>query len=76
MISQDQSIILKKFPLFSDLSDEEYHELNVSDNYKEAKKGEYIYFEAYEHKNIYFLKTGRSGWVGWMKREIKSLKTF
>lgn len=58
MIPPDHSIILKKFPLFSDLTDEEYHELNVSDNYKEAKKGEYIYFEAYEHKNIYFLKSG------------------
>ena len=58
MIPSDHSIILRKFPLFSDLTDEEYHELNVSDNYKEVKKGEYIYFEAYEHKNIYFLKTG------------------
>ncbi|HSZ34340.1 MAG TPA: Crp/Fnr family transcriptional regulator [Puia sp.] len=54
----DSSIILRKFPLFSDLSDEEYHELNVSDNYKEAKKGEFIYFEAYQHQNIYFLKSG------------------
>jgi CRP/FNR family transcriptional regulator, cyclic AMP receptor protein len=54
----DQTIILRKYPLFSDLSEEEYHELNVSDNYKEAKKGEYIYFEAYQHQNIYFLKTG------------------
>jgi CRP/FNR family transcriptional regulator, cyclic AMP receptor protein len=58
MAPSDHSIILRKYPLFSDLTDEEYHELNVSDNYKEVKKGEYIYFEAYEHKNIYFLKTG------------------
>jgi CRP/FNR family cyclic AMP-dependent transcriptional regulator len=58
MSQPDHAVILKKYPLFSDLTDEEYHELHVSDNYKEAKKGEYIYFEAYEHKNIYFLKTG------------------
>jgi len=58
MIMSDQSIILKKFPLFSDLTDEEYLELNVSDHYKEVKKEEYIYFEAYQHQNIYFLKTG------------------
>ncbi len=58
MSKPDHAVILKKYPLFSDLTDEEYHELHVSDNYKEAKKGEYIYFEAYEHKNIYFLKTG------------------
>jgi CRP/FNR family transcriptional regulator len=65
MIQSDNAIILKKYPLFSDLTDEEYHELNVSDNYKEARKDEYIYFEAYEHKNIYFLKTGliRVGYV-------------
>jgi len=58
MHPSDNAVILKKFPLFSDLSDEEYHELNVSNNYKEARKGEYIYFEAYQHQNIYFLKTG------------------
>ena len=65
MIHSDNAIILKRYPLFSDLTDEEYHELNVSDNYKEAGKDEYIYFEAYEHKNIYFLKTGliRVGWL-------------
>jgi CRP/FNR family transcriptional regulator len=58
MSPSDHAIVLRKYPLFSDLTDEEYHELNVSDNYKVVKKGEYIYFEAYEHKNIYFLKTG------------------
>jgi CRP/FNR family transcriptional regulator, cyclic AMP receptor protein len=58
MVIPDKSLILKKFPLFSDLSDEEYLELDVSDNYKEVKKDEYIYFEAYQHQNIYFLKTG------------------
>jgi len=58
MNTHDQSIILKKYPLFSDLSDEEYLELDVADNYKEVKKGEFVYFEAYQHQNIYFLKTG------------------
>jgi CRP/FNR family transcriptional regulator, cyclic AMP receptor protein len=58
MNSSDHAVILRKYPLFSDLTDEEYHELNVSDNYKEARRGEYIYFEAYQHQNIYFLKTG------------------
>jgi CRP/FNR family transcriptional regulator, cyclic AMP receptor protein len=58
MLLSDQSLILKKFSLFSDLSDEEYLQLDVSDNYKEAKKDSYIYFEAYQHQNIYFIKTG------------------
>ncbi len=55
----DRSFILKKYSLFTDLTDEEYLQLDVSDNYKEAKKGEYIYFEAYQHQNIYFIKTGK-----------------
>ena len=58
MSPSDNTVILRKYPLFSDLTDEEYHELNVSRNYKQAGKGEYIYFEAYQHQNIYFLKTG------------------
>jgi len=58
MAQSDKAVILRKYPLFTDLTDEEYHELNVSNNYKEARKDEYIYFEAYQHQNIYFLKTG------------------
>jgi len=54
----DHSFILKRFPLFSDLTDEEYLGLDVRDNFKEFKKGAYIYFEAYHHQNIYFIKTG------------------
>jgi len=54
----DHSFILKKFSLFADLSDEEYLEQDVRDKFKEFKKGAYIYFEAYNHQNIYFIKTG------------------
>jgi CRP/FNR family cyclic AMP-dependent transcriptional regulator len=56
--NMDKQIILKKYPLFSDLSDEEYHDLDVSNNYTIVKKGEFVYFEAYQHQNIYFVKTG------------------
>ena len=58
MSNPDTTIILKKFSLFSDLTDEEYLDLDVSDNYKEAKRDDFIYFEAYQHQNIYFIKTG------------------
>lgn len=58
MYLYDQSFILKKYSLFSDLTDEEYLQLDVTDNYKEVKKDEFVYFEAYQHQNIYFLKTG------------------
>jgi CRP/FNR family cyclic AMP-dependent transcriptional regulator len=55
----DSLLILKQYPLFEKLSHGEYKELSVSDNYKEAKQGEFIYFEAYQHNQIYFIKTGR-----------------
>lgn len=51
-------LILKQYPLFEKLSQVEYKELSVSDNFKEAKPGEFIYFEAFQHNQIYFLKTG------------------
>ena len=54
----DQSVILKKYSLFNDLSDEEYGELQVEDNFKEVSSGDFIYFEAFHHNNIYFVKTG------------------
>jgi CRP/FNR family transcriptional regulator, cyclic AMP receptor protein len=54
----DSLLILKQYPLFEKLSHGEYKELSVSDNYKEAKQGEFIYFEAFQHHLIYFIKTG------------------
>ena len=49
--------VIEKDLLFSDLSDEEYLQLdNIND--KGVQQGEYIYFEANRHPNIYFLKTG------------------
>ncbi len=58
MTNDDKSLVLKKFPLWSGLSDEEYEELEVLDNYREAREGEFIYFEAFNHNNIYFIKNG------------------
>jgi CRP/FNR family cyclic AMP-dependent transcriptional regulator len=58
MTATDKMLILKKYPLWSGLSDNEYHDLHVLDNYREAKEGEFIYFEAFNHNNIYFIKNG------------------
>jgi len=56
-MSHSTGSTIEKDSLFSDLSDEEYLQLDhISD--KEVKQGEYIYFEAYRHPNIYFIKTG------------------
>lgn len=58
MNKDDQILLLRKCSLWSDLSDTEYKELDVQENYKEVKKGEYVYFEAYNHNVIYFVKKG------------------
>jgi CRP/FNR family transcriptional regulator len=58
MFGEDQVLLLRKCSLWSDLTEEEYHELGVVDNYKEVRKGEYVYFEAFHHNTIYFLKKG------------------
>ena len=47
MTIDDQFILIRKCSLWSDLSEEEYKELDVQDNFKEVKRGEYIYFEAF-----------------------------
>jgi CRP/FNR family cyclic AMP-dependent transcriptional regulator len=54
----DHGILLKKFDLWAELSVEEYKDLHVLDNYKEFKEGEYVYFEAFNHNQIYFIKNG------------------
>src|SRR4249920_1190854 len=58
MEKSDSLIILKQYSLFEKLSPVEYENLSVLDNYREAKPGEFIYFEAFQHQNIYFIKTG------------------
>jgi len=55
---EDKMLLIRNYDLWRNLSDEEYHTLKVDGGYKEAKKGEYIYFEAFNHQKIYFLKQG------------------
>jgi CRP-like cAMP-binding protein len=54
----DSLLILKQYQLFEKLSPSDYEALTVLDNYREAKPGEFIYFEAFHHQLIYFIKTG------------------
>jgi CRP/FNR family transcriptional regulator len=58
MNDNDQVLLLRRCSLWSELSEEEYAALDVADNYKEVKKGEYVYFEAFNHNVIYFIKKG------------------
>ncbi len=58
MVQDEQAVLIRKCKLWADLSESEYEELDVLDNFKEVKKGEYIYFEAFHHNIIYFIKKG------------------
>lgn len=51
-------LLVRKCSLWADLSEAEYKDLDVKDNFKEYRKGEYIYFEAFNHNTIYFVKEG------------------
>jgi CRP/FNR family cyclic AMP-dependent transcriptional regulator len=56
-MSHPVSSMIEKDLLFCDLSDEEYLQLDSIGD-KVVNQGEYIYFEARRHPNIYFIKTG------------------
>jgi CRP/FNR family transcriptional regulator len=48
---------IDKPALFSEMTDEDYIQLDGL-MHKEISFGDYIYFEAHQHANIYFIKTG------------------
>jgi CRP/FNR family cyclic AMP-dependent transcriptional regulator len=54
----EKMLLLRNYDLWCHLSDEEYDELKIEHRYIEAPKGEYIYFEAYNHNRLYFIKEG------------------
>jgi CRP/FNR family transcriptional regulator, cyclic AMP receptor protein len=58
MSIDDKMLLLKNCNLWSEISDEELEQLNVVHNFVEASKGDYIYFEAFNHQKLYFLKDG------------------
>ncbi|HEY4286323.1 MAG TPA: Crp/Fnr family transcriptional regulator [Puia sp.] len=58
MQGDDSMLWIKNYDLWCQLSDEEYKELKVQHHVIDVPKGEYIYFEAYNHNKIYFVKEG------------------
>jgi CRP/FNR family transcriptional regulator len=65
MEDPDKLLLVRNYNLWSQLNEEEYHALHVVDNYKEAREGEYIYFEAFHYNMIHFIKKGyiRLGYI-------------
>jgi CRP/FNR family transcriptional regulator len=58
MYSTEKMILIRNYDLWSHLSEEEYEALNLVHNFVEAGKGDYVYFEAFNHNKLYFLKEG------------------
>src|SRR6266480_3399203 len=72
MSADPRFLLIKNYDLWSHLTDEEYDELNIMHRYIESRKGEYIYFEAFNHNKLYFLKKGfiRIGYINEAGEEI------
>jgi|SRR5450432_1116603 len=58
MSVDEKMFLIRNFDLWCNLSEEDYKSLNIVHHYMEVPKGEYIYFEAYNHNKIYFVKEG------------------
>jgi CRP/FNR family transcriptional regulator, cyclic AMP receptor protein len=72
MPAEDKMLLIRNCNLWAHLTDEEYQELDIVHNFIEARKGAYIYFEAFNHNRIYFLKEGhiRIGYIDEQGNEI------
>ncbi len=58
MAGDDSQFFIRNYDLWCQLSDEEYKDLKVQHAVLEVPRGEYIYFEAYNHNKVYFVKEG------------------
>ncbi|HTS43185.1 MAG TPA: Crp/Fnr family transcriptional regulator [Puia sp.] len=54
----EKMILIRNYDLWCHLTDEEYDDLKIEHHFLEVPKGEYIYFEAYNHNKLYFVKEG------------------
>lgn len=72
MSADDKWLLIRNYDLWAYLTDEEYEELNIVHNFIEAPKGGYIYFEAFHHNKLYFVKEGyiRIGYIDESGREV------
>ena len=58
MPADDKLLLIRNYDLWCHLSDEDYEELNIEHHFMELPRGEYIYFEAFNHNRLYFVKEG------------------
>jgi CRP/FNR family transcriptional regulator, cyclic AMP receptor protein len=72
MSEVDKILLLRNCTLWSEISEEEFEQLNLIHNFIEANKGAYIYFEAFNHNKLYFLKEGHIK-IGYINEEGKEI---
>ena len=72
MVVNDNLLLIRNYDLWSELSDEDYDELNVVHNFLEAKKNDYIYFDSHFLNKLFFLKKGniRIGYIDESGNEV------
>lgn len=72
MAIDDKWLLIRNYDLWSNLTNEEYEELNIVHNFMEAAKGDYVYFEAFHHNKLYFIKDGfiRIGYIDEQGNEV------
>src|SRR5258705_3178397 len=72
MTADKKMLLIRNYDLWRHVSDEEYEELNLVHHYIEAKKGDYIYFESFNHNKLYCIKEGyiRIGYIDEEGREV------
>src|ERR1700730_1819199 len=58
MSVDENMLLIRNYDLWCHLSEDEYKELNIVHRFIEVPKGKYIYFEAYNHNKLYFIKSG------------------
>lgn len=58
MSDDEKMLLIRNYDLWCHLTEAEYDELHIEHHFMEIPKGEYIYFEAYNHNKIYFVKDG------------------
>lgn len=58
MSIDDKAILIRNYNLWSHLTDDEYEELNIVHNFIEIPRDDYVYFEAFHHNKLYFMKEG------------------
>lgn len=56
--NHNKMVLIRNYHLFSNISEEEYESLDIVHNFLEAKRGEYIYFEAEYLNKLFFIKEG------------------